>query len=163
MCYKNGRAMFSRVVILLQLETYCVNTVICTGKKKRGGGGKKKKTKHCPGKQSKPASFTTVWLGDGSRVVPVLAVQLSQSSPISQMTQLEKYIPELVIHPLELPKLPIWDHRCWLNPQRKRTEKDSKMKNIRSCGSKHHQASAEVALSANFWWKDCDLYEAQPR
>lgn len=123
----------------------------------------KKKTIHRPGKQSKPASSTTIWLGDRSRVVPVLAVQLSQSSPISQMTQLEKYIPELVIHPLDLPNLPIWDHRCWLNPRRKRMEKGSKMKNIRSWSSKYHQASAEFATSANFWWKDCDLHKVQSR
>lgn len=121
------------------------------------------KTIHCPGKQSKPASFTTIGLGDGSKVIPVLAVQLSQSSPISQMTQLEKYIPELVIHSLNLPNLPMWDHRCWLNTRRKRMEKDSKMKNIRNGGSKYHQTSAEVAVNADFWWKDYDLYESQFR
>lgn len=89
-----------------------------------------RETIRCPGKQSKPASSTTIWLGDSSRVIPVLAVQLSQSSPISQMTHLEKYIPELVIHPLHLPNLPIWDHRCWLNRRRKWMGKGSKMKSI---------------------------------
>lgn len=101
----------------------------------------------CPGKQSKPASSTTIWLGDSSGVIPVLAVQLSQSPPISQMTHLEKYIPELVIHPLHLPNLPIWDHRCWLNPRRKWMRKGSKRKSISISSSEYHQASAEVGTS----------------